>query len=220
MKLVEDERRSSEGIFELGFASESGVASLGMYTDEKENWRDMEVRMGNLLIKKAVENILFHRGDEGRFFRIHRNGVPGLEPDLGVNISLSHTKGFICAAASSGRIGIDCETIRTISSGLMKKYTSREEVKILGDGGNVNELLTMIWCAKEAAFKLYGKRSKMDFHSVNLVPLEERFLPCNEEKKITQTKWRACMGHRGEALQLRLIRKKRYIIALARDEKT
>ncbi|GAB4036079.1 4'-phosphopantetheinyl transferase family protein [Spirosoma gilvum] len=72
------------------------------------------------------------------------------------HISLSHTSGWAAAVLHRTRpVGIDIEPIREQFTRVVPRVLSTEE--IAHAAGNPNRL-AVYWCAKEALYKLYGKR--------------------------------------------------------------
>jgi 4'-phosphopantetheinyl transferase len=75
-------------------------------------------------------------------------------------ISLTHTEEFIAVVfAKNGPVGIDLELPRLQIFRVLPRLYSQEEVEAVG---NDLEKATIYWSAKEALYKLYGKRS-VDF---------------------------------------------------------
>lgn len=79
----------------------------------------------------------------------HLIGLPG-------HISISHTNGWATAVWHPTRpVGIDIEPLRTQFERVVPRVLS--EAEITHAAGNLHRLATY-WCAKEALYKLYGKR--------------------------------------------------------------
>lgn len=79
------------------------------------------------------------------------HGRPSIEeaPDLGV--SFSHTRGYVCAAAGPGRVGVDAEHVPPgpLDPGLADRVlTPRERAMVTG-----NDELIRHWTRKEALIK-------------------------------------------------------------------
>ncbi|GAB3548609.1 4'-phosphopantetheinyl transferase family protein [Spirosoma fluminis] len=72
------------------------------------------------------------------------------------HISLSHTTGWAAAALHRSRpVGIDIEPLRAQLQRVVPRVLSESEIAhAAGDVGR----LAVYWCAKEALYKLYGKR--------------------------------------------------------------
>lgn len=72
------------------------------------------------------------------------------------HISLSHTSGWAAVAVHQSRpVGIDIEPIRDQFRRVVPRVLSADE--IAHAAGDPNRL-AIYWCAKEALYKLYGKR--------------------------------------------------------------
>lgn len=69
-------------------------------------------------------------------------------------ISVAHGGGCVAVAIADERIGVDIESIERDFTMASTRYMSPEELLMSND-----ELWpAMVWCAKEALYKLYGKR--------------------------------------------------------------
>ena len=72
------------------------------------------------------------------------------------SISLSHTGGWAAAVLHRSRpVGIDIEPIREQFRRVVPRVLSADEIAHAADNPN---RLAVYWCAKEALYKLYGKR--------------------------------------------------------------
>ena len=90
------------------------------------------------------------------------------------HFSISHCGSFAAAIASrTHRVGVDIEKIKPRIRALSHKFMNERETRLLkedpvtgpersGSSGLEDELLTLIWSAKESIFKWYG-RGEMDF---------------------------------------------------------
>ena len=77
-----------------------------------------------------------------------------------LQISLTHTLDYIGVVISScGAVGIDIEKPRPQITKVLPRLCSQSELETIGEN---LELATVFWSAKEALYKLYGKR-KVDF---------------------------------------------------------
>lgn len=91
------------------------------------------------------------------------SGRPYLR-DCSLPISISHTKGYICAAKGKAEsIGVDIEYPGDRVLRVREKFVSPAEVGVLMSAG-LDELhaCLVLWCAKEAAYKKCGM-SGVDF---------------------------------------------------------
>lgn len=76
--------------------------------------------------------------------------------DSACHISLSHTQGWAAAVLHKTKpVGIDIEPIREQFKRVVPRVLSESE--LADAAGNPNRL-AVYWCAKEALYKLYGKR--------------------------------------------------------------
>ena len=82
-------------------------------------------------------------------------GAPEL--DNGKNISISHSKELVTIIVSQQQSGIDIEKISEKALKISSKFVSKNKRKLL-----TNEKATLIWCAKEAIYKLHQK-GNIDF---------------------------------------------------------
>ncbi|GAB3952170.1 hypothetical protein GCM10028805_33650 [Spirosoma harenae] len=72
------------------------------------------------------------------------------------HISLSHTSGWAAAVLHKSRpVGIDIEPIRDQFTRVVPRVLSADEIAHAANNPN---RLAVYWCAKEALYKLYGKR--------------------------------------------------------------
>ena len=69
-------------------------------------------------------------------------------------ISVAHGGGCVAVAIANERVGVDIESTERDFARASSRYMSKEELQISTD-----ELWpAIVWCAKEALYKLYGKR--------------------------------------------------------------
>lgn len=85
-------------------------------------------------------------------------------PDEQYHFSISHCNNYAAAIVSSTkRVGIDVETISERIHKIKKKFLHPEELAFVEQKAkSQTELLTLLWCAKEAMFKWYGE-GEVDF---------------------------------------------------------
>jgi 4'-phosphopantetheinyl transferase len=108
----------------------------------------------------AVGWDLLHRLAREHGGSVHRasSGRPGCEPPL--DVSLSHSGGWIAAAVSStGRVGIDVEAVHDVHASLVRRCLTELELDWL-DGAfteaSRNHRFFRLWTAKEAFLKALG----------------------------------------------------------------
>lgn len=88
------------------------------------------------------------------------------------HISVTHSHELAAVIISSqGRVGIDIEKIRPKIIKVKDKFLNEQETAAIQPPDNL-ALLTLGWCAKEALYKLYGKRN-LDFRENILLKFPE-----------------------------------------------
>lgn len=101
-------------------------------------------------------------GDPGLSIHYDEHGKPFL-PGSDTGISISHTGNYAAVImADHAETGIDIEMPRTRILKITEKYLHPEEASALPMDDI--EVLTRYWCAKEALYKLNGRRN-LDFRS-------------------------------------------------------
>jgi 4'-phosphopantetheinyl transferase len=104
-----------------------------------------------LLIKKLVEEfgIVYeglHKDEHGKAFLVNN----------GSHISLTHTADYVAAVINlTSSVGIDMEKKSDKLVRTARKFLSNGEYEHAGDDMT---RLCIYWCAKEAVYKLYGKK--------------------------------------------------------------
>lgn len=73
------------------------------------------------------------------------------------HISISHSHDLLAVILDEHETGIDIELIKTKVLRIKEKFMSEAELKSL-QKENIEEQLTVYWCAKESLYKLYGKK--------------------------------------------------------------
>lgn len=132
---------------------------LALTTSEEEDLNTIHhpaQRIEWLACRAAVRQLAEGQGlayaglQKDHFGKPHLVGLPGA-------ISLSHTGGWAAAALHRSRpVGIDIEPIRDQFRRVVPRVLSADEIAHAdGDSGR----LAVYWCAKEALYKLYGKRN-------------------------------------------------------------
>lgn len=84
----------------------------------------------------------------------------------GPHFSISHTRTGVAVAVSESAIGIDIETIRTPSDGLIERTMNAAEQTWIASQPDVAVAFTTLWTQKEAVLKLRGTGIMDDLHDV------------------------------------------------------
>ncbi|AUD03205.1 4'-phosphopantetheinyl transferase family protein [Spirosoma pollinicola] len=108
-----------------------------------------------LACRVAIRQLVEAQGMSYKGLRKDEFGKPHLI-DSPWHISLSHTSGWAAAVLHRSRpVGIDIEPIREQFKRVVPRVLSESEINHAA--GDPNRL-AVYWCAKEALYKLYGKR--------------------------------------------------------------
>lgn len=85
-------------------------------------------------------------------------------------ISLSHSFDYAAVMVSKNKpVGIDIELIKDKIERIAHKFMNDEELSFI-DPRNKTEQLYACWCAKEAIYKLQGKKNVSFLHNIRLNP--------------------------------------------------
>ena len=124
-----------------------------------------EFLAGRALVKALVEKV----GAEYSGIRKDEQGKPHLK-DQAYEISLSHSSPYVAAQIHpNSAVGIDIEQPKEKLLRVASRVLSEPEEEDAGD--NVVKHC-VYWCAKEAMYKLYGKRGLHFNSQLNLDPFE------------------------------------------------
>lgn len=100
-------------------------------------------------------------GEEKAKIEYDKNGKPHLY-DMGCNISLTHAGDYAAAIISSRYlVGIDIEKVTPRIDKIKQRFLGEKEITHLEKDYKLEELY-IYWGAKEAIYKLYGKKN-LDF---------------------------------------------------------
>lgn len=87
-------------------------------------------------------------------------------------ISLSHSYDYAAVMISEDKpVGIDIELIKNKIERVAKKFMSKAELGFINQN-NAIEHLYICWCAKEAIYKLHGKKNVSFLDNIELKPFE------------------------------------------------
>lgn len=113
---------------------------------QRVEWLACRVAIRQLLEEQGATYLGLQKDEFGKPFLI----------DLPWHISLSHTSGWAAAILHKSRpVGIDIEPIREQFRRVVPRVLSADEIVHAANDPN---RLAIYWCAKEALYKLYGKR--------------------------------------------------------------
>ncbi len=94
------------------------------------------------------------------------NGKPDLKD--GKHISITHSHEFSGIIISNSEVGIDIEKQRDKILRIANKFTPLKEYRTLANDTAVIQKLTIVWCAKEALYKLYANPGVSFLHHVDV----------------------------------------------------
>ncbi|MBM3401868.1 MAG: 4'-phosphopantetheinyl transferase superfamily protein [Bacteroidetes bacterium] len=103
--------------------------------------------------------------------KIDSNGKPYLN-NFPHHISLSHSYDYAAVMISKTKaVGIDIELIKDKIERIAHKFLNKDELDFIQDSNRV-EHLYVCWCAKEAIYKLHGKRNISFLEHITLDPFD------------------------------------------------
>ncbi len=95
------------------------------------------------------------------------SGKPHLHD--GKFISITHSNEFTGIIISDKKkVGVDIEKRRDKILRIAHKFTPLEEYHTLANEDALVRKLTIVWCAKESLYKLYGKKGLLFLHHINV----------------------------------------------------
>ena len=101
--------------------------------------------------------------------QIDEHGKPYL-PSLPYHISFSHSFDYAAVMISKDKpVGIDIEIIKEKIERVVEKFLVKEEISFIDNSKRI-EHLYVCWCAKEAVYKLQGKRNVSFKDHIRLQP--------------------------------------------------
>jgi hypothetical protein len=116
------------------------------------NYKKHFSRLGKAYAQKSVTTLMLDDVLDSKYILTHhKNGAPILENKSFNEISISHSNGYFAVYLSYNQaVGIDVEVRRTIHHNGLEYFLNDKEIK---HSWSDCELL-IIWCTKEAYFKL------------------------------------------------------------------
>ena len=161
------------GIWEITESVDFFLSSLNLNEKEQALFNNMkhDLRRSHwlsyrLLIREILENP--HLETEIHY---DNNGKPFFT-SLKNHLSISHSGIFSsCILSQTKKVGIDIEKISSKILKIEHKFLSEEEIKTT-EGINKIEFLTILWGAKEALFKSYGKGELSFIDNLKIEPFD------------------------------------------------
>ncbi len=82
-------------------------------------------------------------------------GAPFL-PGNDLRISISHTQGYVVVAIHTAPLGLDIERRGTKAHAVLSKFLAESEASLLPEIPSPHDRATVLWSAKESAFKFFA----------------------------------------------------------------
>tara|TARA_R110002072_G_scaffold151503_6_gene300933 strand:+ start:29148 stop:29774 length:627 start_codon:yes stop_codon:yes gene_type:complete len=114
----------------------------------------------------SVRHLLKEAGYTDHDLVYNENGKPDLKD--GTCISITHSHEFSGIIISKNEVGIDVEKQRDKILRIANKFTPLKEYRTLANVDAVIQKLTIVWCAKEALYKLYANPGVSFLHHIDV----------------------------------------------------
>ncbi len=151
-KDLDDPAHSRVGVWKISESEAELRAMTSIPSDELEEIsyiKSESIRKQRLAVR-ALLDALF---EEKVYLSHHDNGKPYIENNA-INISITHTENYVAVMLNDDdEVGVDCESLDRDFSAVAGRVFSPEEIESLDDDTR-NEQLAVMWCAKEAIYKL------------------------------------------------------------------
>ncbi len=103
--------------------------------------------------------------------KVDSSGKPYLS-NFPHHISLSHSYDYAAVMVSKSKaVGIDIELVKDKIERIAHKFMSKEELNFIQVKDRIDQLY-VTWCAKEAIYKLHGKKNISFLEHIKLEPFE------------------------------------------------
>ncbi len=125
--------------------------------------RNMHWLSTRVLLRRMMET------DEYIDCKVDSNGKPYLS-NFPHYISLSHSYDYAAVMVSKNKaVGIDIELIKDKIGRIANKFMSSEEMAFIDKNERIEQLY-VCWCAKEAIYKLHGKKNVSFLDNIKIEP--------------------------------------------------
>jgi 4'-phosphopantetheinyl transferase len=84
------------------------------------------------------------------------HGKPFVEIHTDIKINLSHCNGLVVCAVGKNTIGADCERIRNVRNGVVRRAFTESEALEIENSANADLTFTRLWTLKESFVKAIG----------------------------------------------------------------
>ncbi|MDO5607373.1 MAG: 4'-phosphopantetheinyl transferase superfamily protein [Capnocytophaga sp.] len=142
-------------IWKVTEALEELIAGVSLNEEQKEKYDSIKLESNkkNFLVTRQILKGLNYQTDDLSY---DESGKPVLKN--GKSISISHSFDMVAVIiSSSAKVGVDIEKKRDKILRVSEKFTQWDYRNTSLSNHSIMQKLTMIWSAKEAAYKAYGK---------------------------------------------------------------
>lgn len=161
---------TSFAIWKIEESAEELLAQLQLKEHEKSyldslisDKRNMHWLSTRVLLRKMMDT------EEYIDCQVDESGKPYLT-NFPHFISLSHSYDYAAVMVSKNKaVGIDIELIKNKIERIANKFMSASEMQFIGESQRI-EHLYVCWCAKEAIYKLHGKKNVSFIENIELAP--------------------------------------------------
>lgn len=168
----EIDNNTSFAIWKIEESAEELLAQLQLKEHERSyldtlinGKRNMHWLSTRVLLRRMMET------DEYIDCRVDSSGKPYLS-NFPHYISLSHSYDYAAVMVSKNKaVGIDIELVKDKIERIARKFMSPEELEFIGEKDRIDHLY-VCWCAKEAIYKLHGKKNVSFLEHIKLKPFE------------------------------------------------
>jgi len=168
-KFVQD---ASIGIWEINESEDELYQQLNLSVEEEKIFSSLKTatRKQQWLSYRMILPFLIHE-NQLNTISYDEFGKPFLNNGVR-HISVSHSGKFSALIASpTHSVGIDIEHIEKKIYKIRHKFLNEKEINYIGNNADINSLY-IIWVAKEALFKLHGKRDIRFRDDIYIEPFE------------------------------------------------
>lgn len=163
-EIIEDSYRVLIWRVEESLEDLRGDIVLREATQERFSKMKSEVHQKGFM---AVRHLLSAAGYSDLDLRYDENGKPSLMD--GTYISISHSFEYASIIVGKENVGIDVEMKRDKIKRIANKFCNAVELELATNAQDEIEVLTEIWCTKEAMFKMCESRSLSFKDDMNVV---------------------------------------------------
>ena len=168
----EIDRNTSFAIWKIEESADELLAQLQLkehelsYLDTLNNGkRNMHWLSTRVLLRRMMDT------DNYIDCKVDSSGKPYLS-NFPHHISLSHSYDYAAVMVSKSKaVGIDIELVKDKIERIAHKFLNREELEFIQDKDRIDQLY-VTWCAKEAIYKLHGKKNISFLEHIKLEPFE------------------------------------------------